>query len=221
MRFEKIYEDVSVLRPEDYLALERAIRTSDAADRGEIAALLAGFVQPQSMALLLSLGRDEDGAVRAEAYDSLAAFPFPEAEAFLREAAETERDALARAYAILSLADVLLSRQPELAACRDVFRKLLASETDAQCRLSLRRALCLFGAEDSLPPLLAFLNEENYQLRCAAVTAARDVLTIGNREMITQAIRALQRSETTRAVRSRIEVIWSDLTEDGENPCGN
>ena len=221
MRFEKIYEDVSVLRPEDYQVLERAIQAADAADRGEIAALLAGFVQPQSMALLLSLGRDEDGAVRAEAYDSLAAFPFPEAEAFLREAAETERDALARAYAILSLADVLLSRQPELAACRDVFRKLLASETDAQCRLSLRRALCLFGAEDSLPPLLAFLNEENYQLRCAAVTAARDVLTVENRETITQAIRSLLQSETTRAVRSRIEVIWSDLTEDGENPCGN
>ena len=221
MRFEKIYEDVSVLRPEDYLALERAIRTADAADRGEIAALLAGFVQPRSKALLLALGRDEDGVVRAEAYDSLAAFPFPDAEAFLLSAAETERDALARAYVILSLADVMLSRQPELAACRDVFRKLLASETDAQCRLSLYRALCLFGAEDSLPPLLAFLNEESYQLRCAAVTAARDVLTVENRETITQAIRMLYRSETTRAVRSRIEVIWGDLTEDGENPCGN
>ena len=221
MRFENIFEDVSVLRPEDYLALERAIRTADAADRGEIAALLAGFVQPQSKALLLALGRDEDGVVRAEAYDSLAAFPFPDAEAFLLQAAETERDALARAYAILSLADVMLSRQPDLPACREVFRKLLARETDAQCRLSLHRALCLFGAEDSLPPLLAFLNEENYQLRCAAVTAARDVLTVENRETITQAIRSLLQSETTRAVRSRIEVIWGDLTEDGENPCGN
>ena len=221
MRFETIYEDVSVLRPEDYHVLERAIQTADAADRGEIAALLAGFVQPRSKALLLALGRDEDPVVRAEAYDSLAAFPFPDAEAFLLSAAETEQDALARAYAILSLADVMLSRQPDLPACRDVFRNLLASETDAQCRLSLRRALCLFGAEDSLPPLLAFLNEENYQLRCAAVTAARDVLTVENRETITQAIRMLYRSENTRAVRSRIEVIWGDLTEDGENPCGN
>ena len=221
MRFENIYEDVSVLRPEDYHVLERAIRTADAADRGEIAALLAGFVQPQSKALLLALGRDEDPVVRAEAYDSLAAFPFPDVETFLRQAAETERDALARAYAILSLADVLLPRQPDLPACRDVFRKLLASEKDAQCRLSLHRALCLFGAEDSLPPLLAFLNAESYQLRCAAVTAARDVLTVENRETITRAIRTLQRSETTRAVRSRIEVIWGDLTEDGENPCGN
>ena len=221
MRFEKIYEDVSVLRPEDYLALERTIRTADAADRGEIAALLAGFVQPQSKALLLALGRDEDGVVRAEAYDSLAAFPFPDVETFLRQAAETERDALARAYAILSLADVMLSRQPELAACRDVFRKLLARETDAQCRLSLHRALCLFGSEDSLPPLLAFLNAESYQLRCAAVTAARDVLTVENRETITQAIRSLLQSETTHAVRSRIEVIWGDLLEDGETQCGN
>ena len=221
MRFETIYEDVSVLRPEDYQVLERAIQTADAADRGEIAALLAGFVQPRSKALLLALGRDGDPVVRAEAYDSLAAFPFPDAEAFLLQAAETERGALARAYAILSLADVLLSRQPDLPACRDVFRNLLASEKDAQCRLSLRRALCLFGAEDSLPTLLAFLNEENYQLRCAAVTAARDVLTVENRETITQAIRSLLQSETTRAVRSRIEVIWSDLTEDGENPCGN
>ena len=221
MSFENIYEDVSVLRPEDHRALERAIRTADAADRGEIAALLAGFVQPQSKTLLLALGRDEDPVVRAEAYDSLAAFPFPDAEAFLLQAAETERDALARAYAILSLADIMLSRKPDLPACRDVFRKLLASEKDAQCRLSLHRALCLFGAEDSLPPLLAFLNEENYQLRCAAVTAARDVLTVENRETITRAIRTLQRSETTRAVRSRIEVIWGDLTEDGENPCGN
>ena len=221
MRFEKIFEDVSVLRPEDYLALERTIRTADAADRGEIAALLAGFVQPQSKALLLALGRDEDPVVRAEAYDSLAAFPFPDVETFLRQAAETERDALARAYAILSLADIMLPRQPDLPACRDVFRKLLASEKDAQCRLSLHRALCLFGSEDSLPPLLAFLNEENYQLRCAAVTAARDVLTVENRETITQAIRSLLQSETTRAVRSRIEVIWGDLLEDGETQCGN
>ena len=221
MRFEKIYEDVSVLRPEDYLALERTIRTADAADRGEIAALLAGFVQPQSKALLLALGRDEDPVVRAEAYDSLAAFPFPDVETFLRNSAETEHDALARAYAILSLADVMLSRQPDLPACRDVFRKLLASETDAQCCLSLHRALCLFGAEDSLPPLLAFLNEENYQLRCAAVTAARDVLTVENRETITRAIRILQQKETTRAVHSRIDAIWSDLTEDGETQCGN
>lgn len=221
MRFENIYEDVSVLRPEDYHVLERAIQTADADDRGEIAALLANFVQPRSKALLLALGRDEDPVVRAEAYDSLAAFPFPDAEAFLRYAAETERDALARAYAILSLADVMRSRESELSACREVFLKLLARETDAQCRLSLRRALCLFGAEDSLPPLLAFLNEDNYQLRCAAVTAARDVLTVENRETITRAIRTLQRSETTRAVRSRIEVIWGDLTEDGGNPCGN
>ena len=221
MRFEKIYEDVSVLRPEDYLALERTIRTADAADRGEIAALLAGFVQPQSKALLLALGRDEDPVVRAEAYDSLAAFPFPDVETFLRQAAETERDALARAYAILSLADVLLSRQTDLPACRDVFRNLLASEKDAQCRLSLHRALCLFGSEDSLPPLLAFLNAESYQLRCAAVTAARDVLTVENRETITRAIRILQQKETTRAVHSRIDAIWSDLTEDGETQCGN
>ena len=221
MRFEKIYEDVSVLRPEDYLALERAIQTADAADRGEIAALLAGFVQPQSKALLLALGRDEDPVVRAEAYDSLAAFPFPDVETFLRQAAETERDALARAYAILSLADVLLPRQSDLPACRDVFRNLLASEKDAQCRLSLHRALCLFGSEDSLPPLLAFLNAESYQLRCAAVTAARDVLTVENRETITQAIRSLLQSETTHAVRSRIEVIWGDLLEDGETQCGN
>ena len=221
MRFETIYEDVSVLRPEDYQALERAIRTADAADRGEIAALLAGFVQPRSKALLLALGRDEDGVVRAEAYDSLAAFPFSDVETFLRNSAETERDALARAYAILSLADVMLVRQTDLPACREVFLKLLASETDAQCRLSLRRALCLSGAEDSLPPLLAFLNEENYQLRCAAVTAARDVLTVENRETITQAIRSLLKSETTRAVRCRVEAVWGDLTEDGENPCGN
>ena len=221
MRFENIYEDVSVLRPEDYQALERAIQTADAVDRCEIAALLAGFVQPQSMALLLSLGRDEDPVVRAEAYDSLAAFPFPEAEAFLLKAAETERDALARAYAILSLADVMLVQQADLPACRGVFLKLLARETDAQCRLSLHRALCLFGAEDSLPPLLAFLREDNYQLRCAAVTAARDVLTVENREPITRAIRSLLQSETTRAVRSRLEAVWGDLTEDGETQCGN
>lgn len=221
MRFENIFEDVSVLRPEDFQALERAIRTADAADRGEIAALLANFVQPQSKALLLALGRDEDGVVRAEAYDSLAAFPFPDVETFLRQAAETERDALARAYAILSLADVLLSRQTDLPACRDVFRNLLASEKDAQCRLSLHRALCLFGSEDSLPPLLAFLNAESYPLRCAAVTAARDVLTVENRETITQAIRTLQQKETTRAVRCRIEAVWGDLTENGETQCGN
>ena len=221
MRFEKIFEDVSVLRPEDYQALERAIQTADAADRGEIAALLAGFVQPRSKALLLALGRDRDPVVRAEAYDSLAAFPFPDAEAFLLQAAETEQDALARAYAILSLADVLLPRQPDLPACRDVFLPLLARETDAQCRLSLYRALCLFGAEDSLPPLLAFLNAESYQLRCAAVTAARDVLTVENRETIMRAIRTLQQKETTRAVLSRIEAVWGDLTENGETQCGN
>lgn len=221
MRFENIYEDVSVLRPEDYQALERAIPTADAAERGEIAALLAGFVQPQSMALLFSLGRDGDAVVRAEAYDSLAAFPFPEAEAFLRNSAETERDALARAYAILSLADVMRARRPDQPACRGVFLKLLERETDAQCRLSLHRALCLFGAEDSLPPLLAFLNEENYQLRCAAVTAARDVMTVENRETITRAIRSLLQSETTRAVRCRVETVWGDLAEEGETPCGN
>lgn len=221
MRFENIYEDVSVLRPEDYQALEQALQAADAAERCEIAVLLAGFVQPQSMALLLSLGRDEDGVVRAEAYDSLAAFPFPDAEAFLRKSAETESDALARAYAILSLADVMLSRQTDLPACREVFLKLLARESDAQCRLSLYRALCLFGAADSLPPLLAFLKDDNYQLRCAAVTAARDVLTVENRETITRAIRSLLQSETTRAVRCRVEAVWGELTEDGETQCGN
>lgn len=221
MRFENIYEDVSVLRPEDYQVLERAIQTADAVDRCEIAALLAGFVQPQSKALLLSLGRDEDPVVRAEAYDSLAAFPFSDVETFLRNSAETERDALARAYAILSLADVRCARQTDLPACREVFLKLLARETDAQCRLSLHRALCLFEAEDSLPPLLAFLREDNYQLRCAAVTAARDVLTVENRETITRAIRSLLQSETTRAVLSRVEAVWGDLTEDGETQCGN
>lgn len=201
-------ESISLLSTDEYESLRDQLVEVDAYTRSEIAMQLVNFINQKSKELLLYLAHDEDSIVRANAYDSLSVFIFPDVEAFLIRAVNIELDPTARNYVLLSLADISYALHQDYSSCMSLFRCLLESEKSPQCILSIYRGLYLMGDESVLPAILLFLNHKNYQVRCSTVSILHDLLTIDNKDTISEAIMNLKKKEKTRAVIFRIDSLF-------------
>lgn len=195
-----------------HFALLKALsHDADPYIRSQVACAAVNFVCEGAKELLLQLADDDDALVRAEACDSLSCFPCDEVEAFLRDAPVEEYDPLARSYAILSWANVrsalCLPADDGLATAR----KWQQREKNAPCRLSLCYARHRFGDETAWQDMLAFLQHEDYHLRCAALSLLGEIEDTPHQEAIEAAVSEMLSKESTKAVLSTAERIFPHL----------
>lgn len=185
-----------------FAVLKSIARDAEPYIRGQAACVTVNFVCEGARELLLQLADDEDALVRAEAYDSLSCFPCDEAEAFLRGEVPEECDPLARSYAILSWAGVAAALCRPSGDCLANVRQWEERDRNPHCRLSLCYARQRFGDENAWREILAFLQHEDYHLRCAALSLLGDIEDTSRQAVIEAAVSEMLRTETTRAVQS-------------------
>lgn len=203
-RIEKM-EDSECLSAADYALLRRWAEHPDALIRDLVASVLVFGEKPQGQALLLALTEDPDELVRADAYDSLSVYPDAQVAEKLKQAAAEEPDELARYFAIAAYADVALETERDTAAQKKFFCALRQRETASVCRLGCDYALYQLGEPGALKRILGYLDDPDYIVRCRAVCTLEEIANEGNQGEIMAAVRARRSSETSAAVRERMD----------------
>ena len=197
-----------------FAMLSRLSYDASAAVRGLTAAQLAAFDGPAANRILLRLAKDKKAQVRMEAYDSLAAYDTGETFRFLQNAIGTERDALARSYAILSCGDIF-SQLPETRAQRDAFHTFLNVQLNAErqphCILAYCYALIQLGDQGEFSRLLSFLSAKDYHIRCTALAHLEDLPWPDNQEAICRAVAHIAAYDPSVAVRDRARRLLAQL----------
>lgn len=185
--------------------------------RCKVAAFLVNYVNDESKALLLRLAQDKYASVRMNAYDSLCCFPYENVEFFLKEAIQTEKDELARYYAIMSWADVAMSLNHNLAENKEFVIALKSVEKDDHCLLGCSYARYIFGDQGVLSEILSYLKHEKYYMRSSALNLLIEVSTEGDFEEIKKAIANMLKTEYSAEVReAAVEVLENYPYDDVE-----
>ena len=205
------FDCIDELGKEQFEILVNLSSDKDDFVRSRCAAQLANFENEESLNILMKLLKDEDSFVRTEAYDSIAIFENEKVEKVLRKASKEEVDSLARRYAILSWVDVALSLNHESQTNIDFITDLKANEASDDCLLSCCYAQYLFGDKNVLDSILSYLKNENYQIRCMALSLLNDLLDNNNKQIIKNAITLLLISENTVPVRDRATIFLEEL----------
>ena len=203
-RIEKM-EDSEGLSAEDYVLLRQWARHPDALIRDLVASVLVHGKTPQGQLLLLALTEDPDELVRADAYDSLSVYPDVQVAEKLKRAAAGEPDELARYFAIAAYADVALETEQDIAAQKEFFCALRQREMASVCQLGCDYALYQLGEPGALKRILGYLDNPDYLVRCRAVCTLEEIVNEGNQGEIMAAVRARRSSETSAAVRERMD----------------
>lgn len=193
------YDDIAILEDEHFVILKNLSFDDDVTIKSMVAPLLVDFPNSDAKDVLIRLAKDDDSLVRTEAYDSLSVFPFPDVQVFLQGAMTREKNSLARSYAILSWTDVSLSMGYTVAGAPYI-RGLRRKEKSDNCLLSYSYALYRFGDKEELDILLSFLQNSNYQIRCATLALLEDIIDESNIKCIENHINILLASENSVAV---------------------
>lgn len=190
---------------DDYILINQWANSSDSYIRDLVATLLVTQSTDQAKRILLHLAHDEDSLVRADAYDSLSVFPCPDVIEFLRMAVVKEPNSLARSYAILSYADVVLTEKSSQDGIKTFFHTLLENEMSPRCKLSYQYALFLFGEKSALDCILSYLSHVDYKIRATTISILQEITDIQNISKIRYAVYAQRKVESSAVVKDKID----------------
>lgn len=198
-------EAAQYLSATDYALLRQWARHPDALIRDLVASMLVLGEGAQGSELLLELTEDTDALVRADAYDSLSVFCVPKVAARLRTAVIEEPDDLARYFAIVAYADVMQELVQGDAEQKRFFQRRLEQEQATVCQLGCEYAQYRLGESGTLERILGYLNDSDYLVRCRAICTLEEIADKENSAMITAALLARRKIETSAAVQERID----------------
>ena len=185
--------------------------------RSQAASLLVMFRTKSSRKRLLELAFDKDAFVRCEAYDSLGIFNDKVVELILKNAIIYEKNYLACYYAILSWTDIVKEQKHNSYHNYTFIRRMEQSKrirTSEHCQMACWNAMYFLGNRNVLRKIVAFLDSENYQVRCATVKHLKEIAEDKRyRKYIVKAIKKRYLLEKTVAVRSGLEQALRELEE--------
>ena len=199
-------EALSFLDAEQYKQLKLLSKDRDEYIRSRCARVLGKFVKSQSMRILISLAADTQADVRMQAYESLSAFMFPDAERLLKKAVKSEKDDMARSYAIISLARV--SQREDIAK---LISRIADNDKSPLCVISCRCAEYEIGDKIALDKLLIFLEHESYEVVCHAINMLEEIIDGGNRDKICRAVKSAADLSKDSAVREQAKRFIEDM----------
>lgn len=203
-KLKKIYgfAEKDELTDEQYAWLERFSTDRDTFVRSETASILFQFVNERAKQILLFLANDKNYFVRVEAYDSLSAFAFAEVALFLQKKIFTEKNELAKGYAILSWADVTGKLQEKRAAENlEFIEKSMIHDGNDWIPLCWYYAQYRLGNRECINNIFSCLYSEDYHVRHSAISTLNEFLDPDNCERIRMEIEKVYQNETAVSVR--------------------
>ena len=193
------------LSRDDYAQLEKWVDTQDDYIRDLIASLLVNFPTNKSLNILCSLTQDNDSLVRADAFDSLSEFPCSESFKILFDAMFSESDDISRFCAIRSCAEVILLLGRNSEDVKSIFGDIYRRDPSDLCKLASCYGMFLFGEDNALALILAFLGHPDYHIRCSTISVFREILDDNNKQVLKEAVMQLKKNEQSEAVISSID----------------
>lgn len=182
--------------------------------RVDVATILFDVKNAAAKKVLLQLACDKVALVRTEAYDSLSGFAFPEIEIFLKKAVKTERDALARTYAISSWTEVAIAlfedHSDDISFIKWMLEKTKIKKSE-HCLLECYYALYRFGEKEMLAKILSFFRSKDYRIRLAVFHVLEEIVDDENRDKIIDAIENMLIEETAVGVKKTVIPFWKRL----------
>ena len=154
--------------------------------------------------------------IRTEAYDAMGCYFEQEVITSLERAILSEKNGLARSYVIDSwiyIQQYLCSDRVEVIAYLD---RILGKENDDYCILSCLYGKYSFGERNILDRILSYMENEDYHIRCSALSVISLILEDKNctelcKEKIITMVTELLKKEKTKAVRISAEEIIKGL----------
>lgn len=213
IRYVDSFEDLPELTDEHFSVLKEYSTDDDAFLRSRCAAFLINFVNEDSMEILLRLCDDEDELVRTESYDSLAVFYYKKVEEKLFSKITSENSGAAYEYALMSWADVSSKLHDNLDEHIAFVHKVLDDNNAVDSEvITCYYALTVLG-EDSVKNIIAYLKNEDINIRCSAVNLLGELLNDSNKDIIRKSVEELSATETVPSVISAVSSVIKKCTE--------
>ena len=203
------------MKNEDLELIRAAAHSDDSNVRYFLAEDLLDVPAEYSKDILLGLLHDRDRLVRVNAADSLGSFACSDILAELVRFLSAEKYSLARAYAVLSVGDIL-SAMNDIALSRytlSTLHGLFDGEKSRYVKNDYYRTFYLLGEEQYFKRMIKGLNSVNYGTRCASVHNLESVANAANIDEIKSALQKRLETESANAVISTINSATQNLCE--------
>lgn len=216
------YEDLSDEEFKDsyFEDLKRFASDKDDTVKVFTASVLSRFAdttkQQEAINILLQLCHEKNALIRTEAYDALGCYFEQEVITSLERTILSEKNGLARSYAIDSWIYIQQHLGPDRVEVIAYLDGILEKEKDDYCILNCLYGKYSFGERNILDNILSYAGNEDYHIRCSALSVISLILEDKNctepcKEKIITMITELLEKEKTKAVRISAEEIIKGL----------
>ncbi|GHU47240.1 hypothetical protein FACS1894120_5080 [Clostridia bacterium] len=196
-----------------------ASRSDDSEVRYLLAEALIDVPAGYSKSILLRLLYDTDKIVRVNAADTLGSFVFSDVLTELVRFLSIEKYSLARAYAVLSIGDILirLIDMNNNALSKDVIltlHSLFINEKSSYVKKNYYRTFYLLGEECYFKRMIKGLDSIDYRIRCSTVNNLISVANTANIDEIKSELQKCLAKETAHSVVSSINTALAGLRKE-------
>lgn len=199
-------EDKEQLTPEDIKKIISYANNDDTEIRSLAAQLLVMANSNSAKKTLIELASDNDCLVRVNACDSLGAFIDNDVLKLLEERSKNDDNALVRAYAVLSIGDILCS-DIIIQDKQGFMNELLLKEKSLRVQTAIYKVLYQLGNAEYLDYIIGNLSAKDYTIRCFALNILKEIKNRNNADKIIKKIEKIKENETSTAVISKIDEI--------------
>lgn len=174
--------------------------------------------QKEAIDILLQLSHEKNELIRTEAYDAIGCYFEKEVITSLENAILSEKNGLARSYAIDSWIYIQQHLQTNNIQVIAYLDHILAEEKDDNCILNCLYGKYLFGEKPVLDRILSYIESEDYHIRCSVLSIIELILEDKNytekcKKKIVTMVADLLKKEKIKAVKEQAGEIVERLKE--------
>lgn len=199
-------EEKNILTGNDINLLKKLLVDSDEEKKILISQILAKDNTTRSENILLGLINDKSELVRANACDSLYNNISNNVVEELLVKANNDTS-LVKYYAILSLGDIVEINTENKQKVIENLRNLRKNNKDISVNISISKVLYQLGDKAELNILLSYLDDSNYQNRCATLNCISEIISANNFKKIIPILKEKIKTEDSLAVKKSLENI--------------
>lgn len=199
-------EEKNILTGNDINLLKKLLVDSDEEKKILISQILAKDNTTRSENILLGLINDKSELVRANACDSLYNNISNNVVEELLVKANNDTS-LVKYYAILSLGDIVEINTENKQKVIGNLRNLRKNNKDISVNISISKVLYQLGNKAELNILLNYLDDSNYQNRCATLNCISEIISSNNFKKIIPILKEKIKAEDSLAVKESLENI--------------